>query len=281
MSYAQTTLLRALDRTDTARTQASDRIASGKKINSAIDDPIMFNRITETKASVSTTAIKLSILDEGMDRVDARDSTLNSMQEALQRFQELTTKASTGMYKTQDILPELKALKDSMLSLSNTADSRGLMFAGSSLNTPFAADAAGNVTYAGNTTPNIIDIEGVKMSGSVDGTPILQAFAAMTNVINTMNGGANPSIAQVTSVAGAVETLGQMRTDSAAQAAAANMIKTSLEARTDREGQSIENMESADIVAETLKFTESGNHYDDILKITGTELNRKRLLDYL
>lgn len=281
MSFTQNTLLRALTFTNDLKNQAADRISSGKKVASAIDDPIMFNRITETKASVSATGIKLSILEEGMDRIDGRDSTLDSMQEALQRFQELATKASTGLYKPQDILPELKGLKESMVSLANTKDSRGFMFAGTSNNTPFLQDALGNVSYAGNTSANLIDIEGVKIAGSIDGSPMLSVFSAVTNVINTMNAGNFPTIAQVGSLGTAVDTVGQLRTDSAAQAAAANMIKSSLTARTDRESTLIETMEAADPTEETIKFTEAKNHHEDILKITGTELNRKRLMDYI
>lgn len=281
MSYTQNTLLRALTYTNELKNQASDRISSGKKVASAIDDPIMFNRITETKASVSSTGIKLSILEEGMDRIDGRDSTLDSMQEALQRFQELATKASTGLYKVQDILPELKALKESMVSLGNTKDSRGFMFSGTTNNTPFVQDAFGNVSYAGNMSANVIDIEGVKISGSIDGSPLVSVFSAVTSVINTMSGGNFPSVAQVGAVGNSVDTVGQLRTDSAAQAAAANMIKTSLTARTDRESSLIETMEAADTTAETIKFTEAKNHHEDILKITGTELNRKRLMDYI
>lgn len=281
--FVKPTLLQALGTTDAQINDASKKIATGKKINSALDDPITFNRITTTKASVSETGIKLNTLEYGIDRLDARDSVLSSMQDTVMRFQELATMASTGIHKLTDILPEMRSLKESMISLANTSDASGLMFAGTAINvTPFVKDpVTGAVSYAGSTAEHMVEVEGVRLNGSINGAPFIAVFDAMDNVINSMTASTAPSAAMVADVKGSLETLISARTNAAAQAAGANMIKAALTARSDRESGEVSKMEDADITKETIKLTEGQKHYEAILKITGMELNRRRLMDFL
>ena len=280
--YVKPTLLQALKYVDSSINQASDRIASGKKINSALDDPIGFNRITQTKASVSETAIKLNTLDYGIDRLDARDQVLGSMQDTLMRFQELATMASSGIHQLKDLGPEMAALKEALISLGNSRDASGLMFAGTATTAPFVKDAVtGVVSYAGSTTENVIDVDGVKLNGSIDGTPLMDAFTAIDDILTTIAGGTAPTSAQVATVQAAIGTVVDTRTAAAAQAAGANNIKTALQSRSDRETDEVSRLESADMTAETIRLTEGQKHYEAILKVTGMELNRRRLMDFI
>lgn len=281
MAMVKPTLLQNLNRVDNQITQASNRISTGKRVNSALDDPIAFNRIAATRASVSQTAIKLNTLEYGIGRVDARDQVLDSMQETMMRFQELASMASSGIHKLTDIEPEMRALRETMISLANTKDASGLMFAGTSSVTPFVKDMSGSVVYVGSLSENVIDIDGVKLSGSVSGVPLLNAFAAMESVLANVNAGVPPSVVQVANVQNSVETILGMRTSAAAQAAGAVHIRNSLTARMDRETDQVNSMEAADETAEMIRYTEGQRQYEAILKVVGMELNRRRLMDYI
>ena len=280
--YIKPNLLQALTRVDTGINQATDRIASGKRINSALDDPIAFNRITSTKASVSETGIKLSTLDYGIGRLEARDQVLGSMQDTLMRFQELATMASSGIHRLADLAPEMASLKEALISLGNTSDASGLMFAGTASTAPFVKDpVTGVVSYAGAVTENVIDVDGVKLNGSINGTPLMAAFNAIDSVLATMAGGTPPTAAEVGSVQAAIGVLVDTRTGAAAQAAGATNIKSALTARSDRESEEVSRMEEADMTTETIRLTEGQKHYEAILKVTGMELNRRRLMDFI
>jgi flagellin-like hook-associated protein FlgL len=272
----------ALRTTDAGIETAQTRIATGKRINSAIDDAIGFNRITHTQASISATSVKLNTLEFGLERLNARDQVLGSMQETVMRFQELATMASTGINQLRDIEPEMRALKDALFSLANTQDAAGRMFAGSSNAQPFVLDpVTGAVTYAGAPTANVIDVDGVRINGSVVGTPLLSVFGALENVLASTAAGTAPSPALVTAVQNAVETLVGMRTAAGAQAAGANNIKSALTARSDREQEEVSRLQSADLTVETIRLTEGQRAYEAILRMTGMELNRRRLMDFL
>lgn len=272
----------ALRSIDADIVDAQTRIATGKRVNSAIDDAIGFNRIIHTQASISTSAIKLSTLEYGLDRLHARDQVLGSMQDALMRFQELATMASTGINQLQDIEPEMRALKDALLSLANSKDAGGLMFAGTSTATPFVKDpVTGVVSYVGSTVANVIDVDGVRIHGSAVGTPLMTMFAAIDDVLASTSAGTPPPPALVTAVQGAVDALVDMRTAAGAQAAGASNIKAALTARRDREREEVSRLESADLTAETIRLKEGQRAYEAVLKVTGMELSRRRLMDYL
>ena len=275
-------ILSNLYQTDVAINKASLNISTGKRVNSAIDDPVAFNRITAEKASISAIGIKLNTLDFGMGRLDARDQVLGSMQETATRFQELATQAMSGTNKLTDLLPEMKALRQTMISLGNTQDVNGYMFSGTSGVTPFGADpVTGATTYYGNTTTNVINVDGVTMDGTMDGTPLMTTFAAMDAVLTQITGGTPPTAAQLTSVQGAVNSVLDLRTSGAAQVSGANTLKGALQGSSDRQTQEVADLESADLTTETVNLTQGQQQYQAILKMTGTILNQRRLMDYM
>jgi len=275
-------LLNNLRITDHDMNQATERISSGKRVASARDDALSFARITTTKTSISSTGIALSTIDYGLSRLESRDQVLGSMQESLMRFQELATMASGGIFNLKDIAPEMNALEQAMLSLANTKDASGLMFAGTGTTTPFTQDPLTKVvTYNGTATSQTIEVHGITMSGSIDGTPLMDAFNAMRAALANIAGGTPPTKAQVQAIGNAVETMVGLRTAGAAEGAAAQNIQKSLIFRRDIESEEVARLESADITEETIKLNEGQKQFEATLKVTSMEINRRRLMDYL
>lgn len=274
-------LLSSLSATNRDIDTASLRISTDKKLNKASDDPSAFSRVMVTQSSISRTAVNLNMLEHGMGRLDARDQTLGSMQEAVQRFQELATMASSGLYKSSDILPEMQSLEKAMVSLANTKDASGFLFSGTSGLQPFTQDAAGVVAYQGSITPHTITVEGVTMSGSIDGSPLLGVFSAMRSVLSSMEAGTAVSTAQVGAVATGNETVLNLRTKGAAEASGAQMVMGSLGKRYDRERDEVDNLEKADLTTEMMNLTNAEKQREAILKVISMHLNQRRLFDYL
>lgn len=274
-------ILSAMKATNGIIDETSLRLSTGKRLNSASDDPMAFNRVAVTKTSISNTSVSLNVLEHGMNRLDARDQTLGSMQDTLARFQELATMASAGLYKLSDLLPEMKSLEKAMLSLANTKDASGYMFSGDSNIKPFDVDASGNAVYNGSPTAQKISVEGITISGAVAGTPLLGVFQAMRTVIATAEAGTPPTTAMVASVNTATETILSMRTEGAAEGAGAKQVINSLTKRYDREREEVTRLEEADMTLEMTRFTEAQKQYEAIMKITASRLNQRRLMDYL
>jgi flagellar hook-associated protein 3 FlgL len=272
-------IISAYARTSETMATASLRTSTGKRINSASDDPTGFNKLAVTKASLSTTGVNISSLEAGIGRTDARDQTLSSVQDAVDRFRELTTMAASGLNKLSDILPEMKSIAASVQSLGNTKDARGFMFAGTANTTPFTLDATGAVQYSGSGVSQQFTVEGITMSGSIDGSPLMDVFSAMGNVVNQMTAGTPPTTAQLDAVGLASETVLSLRTAGAAEAAGATRVVTALTARSDRESAEADSIEAADPTQELLNYTEGQKLQEAILKIMGTELNKRRLMD--
>lgn len=275
-------MLSHLRSTDAVINNASERISTGKKVNSAKDDALAFSRITTTKTSISSAGIALSTLDYGMSRLDSRDQTLSSMQEGLMRFKELATLSAGGIYNLKDIQPEMASLEQAMVSLGNTQDASGLMFSGDSSATPFVQDPTTKaVTYAGSATAQVINVEGITISGTVSGTPLIQTFNAMRAVLNSVAAGTKPTIAQVDALGTALDTVVGLRTAGAAEGAAAQNIQQSITSRRDGETNEMSRLESADITEETIKLQDGNKQYEAMLKITGMDLSRRRLMDFI
>ena len=261
--------------------KASERISTGERLNRASDDPSAFSRVMVTQSSISRTSVSLNMLERGMDRLDARDQTIGSMQDTMQRFQELATMASSGLYKTADILPEMKQLEQAMFSLGNSKDASGYMFSGTADVKPFAPDVAGNAVYQGSVTPHTINVEGISISGSVDGTPMLASFASMRSVIANLEAGTPVTSAQVGAIESANETLLNMRTTAAAEGAGAQQVINSLTKRYDRERTEVDDLKKADLTTEMMNLTEGEKQREAILKVISMHLTQRRLFDYL
>lgn len=260
---------------------ASLRISTGKRLNRASDDPSGFSRVMITNASISRSSVSLNVLERGMDRLDGRDQVLGSLIDVTQRFQELATMASSGLYKTQDILPEMQQLEKAALSMGNTRDASGFMFSGTADTQPFTTDAAGNASYNGTTTPFTINVEGVSISGSVNGTPLLQVFSAMRNVINRLESATPVTTADVGAVQTSSETILNMRTSAAAEASGAQAVINNITKRYDRERGEVDKLEKADMATEMVKLTEAQKQDEAILKVIAQHLNKRRLFDYI
>lgn len=260
---------------------ASLRISTGKRLNKASDDPSAFSRVMITQSSISKSGVHLNVLERGLDRLEARDQTLGSMMEVTQRFQELATMASSGLYKTEDILPEMQQLEKAAMSMGNTKDASGYMFSGTANVAPFSRDALQNIQYDGSTTPFTINVEGVSLSGSVDGTPLLQAFAAMRTVITALEGGTPVTTAMVGGVEAGAETILQMRTAAAAEVSGGQAVIDNITRRFDRERTEVDDLEKADMTTEMMALTEGEKQREAILKVISMHLNQRRLFDYI
>ena len=152
-----------------------EKIASGKKINRASDDPVGAVNLSVAKEQKAIIDQFSRNSDLAKTRLDLSDKTLDEFTSVLTRMTELTASAGNGIYDGfghQAILNEMRQLSEVALSLANTSDSMGRpLFAGrSSTDIPFIKDRDGNVEYKGDRGQHSVQIsESLNVATGIDG----------------------------------------------------------------------------------------------------------------
>ena len=105
-----------------------EKIASGKNINRASDDPVGAVNLSVAKEQKEIISQFLRNTTVANTRLDLSDKTLDELTTVLTRMTELTATAGNGIYDGfghQAILNEMKQLSEVAISLANTSDSLG------------------------------------------------------------------------------------------------------------------------------------------------------------
>ncbi|MEK9604627.1 MAG: flagellar hook-associated protein FlgL [Gammaproteobacteria bacterium] len=152
-----------------------EKIASGKKINRASDDPMGAVNLSAAKEQKSLIDQFTKNSDVAFMRLDLTDKTLDEMTSVLTRITELSATAGNGIYDGfghQAILQEIKQLSEVALGLANTSDSLGRpLFAGrSNVEVPFTKNVDGSISYNGDRGQHSVQIsESMTTATGIDG----------------------------------------------------------------------------------------------------------------
>jgi flagellin-like hook-associated protein FlgL len=281
-----TSLLTSLRITSAAIDRSTERLASGKRIQTAADSPLEFSRLMDTKTSLSSIGMSLNTLENSMSKLEERDSSLVTMQESLMRFKELAMKASSGSAlgtaSLKDILPEMDAIEQTIASQANGKGIDGYMFAGTANSQPFVRDPMTQaMTYTGTTQDQSVTVQGVTLNNTVNGAPLLKVFDALKSSLDSVKAGTPVTTAQLSDLDDALSSLIQIRTTGAAQSAAAASVQTNLTGRQELYSDQVKQIESTDYAEESVRLSEKNAQYQATLQALSMELNRKRLMDFL
>jgi len=131
------------------------RIATGKNILKASDDPIAAINISAAKEQKNRLERYESNINYGLNRLGAAEVAISEMQSVMIRIYELSIQAKNDTYNNVDrlaIKAEVTQLRALMADLANTRDSTGAaLFAGfKTQEDPFVADDQGRINYAGD-----------------------------------------------------------------------------------------------------------------------------------
>ncbi len=146
---------------DVARTQ--QQISSGKRIVDPSDDPVGAARVVELKQEMGARDQYLRNADAADAALSLEDSVLQQTTELLQRVQELTLQAGSGVQTAEDrrfLAAEIEARFDELVSLVNTRGPDGqYIFAGfRSDQPPFEVDGE-NIRYVGDSGQRQIQVD--------------------------------------------------------------------------------------------------------------------------
>ncbi len=155
--------------------QNQARIATGKNVLRASDDPIAAVNISVAKEQKSENARYIENIGRAKSKLELSENALSQASNLVTRIYELTILAENDTFSRADRITmkqEVSQLKDAMFQIVNSEDASGqALFAGYRVNNnAFTKDENGYVQYMGDRGNNFINIaENMTLSLGIDG----------------------------------------------------------------------------------------------------------------
>jgi flagellar hook-associated protein 3 FlgL len=155
--------------------QNQARIATGKNILKASDDPIAAVNISAAKEQKTENARYIENIGRAKSKLELSENALNQASNLITRIYELTILAENDTFSVADRVAmkhEVTQLKDSMFEIVNSEDASGqALFAGYKVNqNAFSRDENGYIQYMGDRGNNVVNIsENMTLSLGIDG----------------------------------------------------------------------------------------------------------------
>ncbi len=185
---------------------ANLQVTSGRRLNSASDDPAAAGELLRLQAQIDRFEQFAGNGFDAQGRLRFAESVLNSVINLLSVALE---KGVAGANDTQSaqtrsfLAQEVDRIKEQVLSLANSSFSGRFIFAGSKVDTrPFLVGASGSVVYAGDGLGNLIEVgDNIKVRSNIPGSEVFitatgSVFDALDALVAALQ--ANDS-AQITS----------------------------------------------------------------------------------
>ena len=139
-----------------------DQISSGRRVNTAADDPLAAGAalsIDRSLAELERFDLNANVL---ANRLNLQEGNLAQAGESLQRARELVIQAANAPLSTSDrasIAREIRQIRDNLLGIANGVDAAGrYLFGGTQDDRPPFVDASTGVTYVGDQTQRRVDV---------------------------------------------------------------------------------------------------------------------------
>jgi len=186
--------------------QTQDKVATGKKVLKASDDPV-------AAANISFVRDQKVMLDRFATNIDRAQTRLTLTENVVAESVNLLTRAyELGIQAKNDTLTavdrraisfEISQIRESMMSLANSKDVNGnYLFAGYRTNVqPFVSNEAGEVTFAGDRGVHSVQIsDSLRANTGLDGADVFMRvdidgttkpfFDVLTSMERELQGGA-------------------------------------------------------------------------------------------
>ena len=195
--------------------QTQDKVATGKKVLKASDDPV-------AAATISFVRDQKVMLDRFATNIDRAQTRLTLTENVVAESVNLLTRAyELGIQAKNDTLTavdrraisfEISQIRESMMSLANSKDVNGnYLFAGYRTNVqPFVSNEAGEVTFAGDRGVHSVQIsDSLRANTGLDGADVFMRvdidgttkpfFDVLTSMERELQGGAinNETVAEL------------------------------------------------------------------------------------
>lgn len=268
-----------------------EKLSTGRQINRPSDSPTGTNDAMRLRAQIAADTQHARNMQDGIAWMGTTDSAMSSMFDQVQRARDLLVQgASTGNTSPEArtaIATELTQIRESLFGLANTAYLGRPVFGGATGNpVAYTKDAAGNVTYVGDTNAVNRRIgEGVDVPVNVIGADALGddtsgLFAVLNNAINDLT--ANPT--NISSSLGGLdavtEKLKTAQADLGTRYARVEAAQTRMNSTTLDNKSALSDVENVDIAEAIMNLQLQQTAYQGALGATAQVIQRS-LLDFL
>jgi len=137
MRATQTTTYRSLqsflDRTSDRLANLQLQAATGKRVNRPSDDPTAISPILSARTQIQTSDRYIETIESGLDRTDAADGYLDSIENTLVRIKEISIASVNGSLSQTDMetyANEVSHLRESLLADANAQIDGKYLFSG-------------------------------------------------------------------------------------------------------------------------------------------------------
>jgi len=174
-----------------------EQMSSGKEVRRPSDDPFKVARTMELTEDISINERYSKNIDEGLGWLNSVESSMGLMTDALQTIREKTVAGGNVTNSTTErkaIADNIKALKDTIVSLGNTVFDGRYIFGGDKTTEPPFAIEAGKVEYNGSKNGIIREFApGVRMDVGVTGDKLLDLLGTIDNITTKLDKNESPS----------------------------------------------------------------------------------------
>jgi flagellar hook-associated protein 3 FlgL len=173
----------------TALSNLQEHLTSGKRVNTASDDPTAAAQAERALTRINRIQADQRALDAQKNSITQAESTLGDVNDVMQRFRELVVSAGSGVHTTAErviISAELQGLRDQVFALSNRKDTNGqpLFGALASALTPFVGPQATAPDYTFKGLPGQTASSEVAIPFTLDGDSAFMHQPARDHVFN-------------------------------------------------------------------------------------------------
>jgi flagellar hook-associated protein 3 len=240
------------------------RIATGKNVLRASDDPILAANISVAKEQSAKLDHYTTNIERGTLRLTMAETAMDHAVNSLTRIYELSVQANNDTYGPSErnaIKQEILQIKEQLLELANSKDAGGqALFGGfSTLDEAFSKDADGTITYKGDRGIPMVSIaDNMRLQTAIDGATVFQrvpsstgfttVFAVIEDVESIIDGGMQTRL-PLDDLQSAIAHVGDQRTVIGAQINKANSQSQVLEDRKLMFSENLSKMEDADLAA--------------------------------
>lgn len=188
--------LAAINQAQNNLSRAQTEVATGKRVNTAADDPIAASEILRTTSSLATNAQYVSNQQNATQLLGQTDTTLGQVGDLLQSVRTTIVSANNGALSDSDraaLGVELKSRLDALVSLANTKDGDGhFLFGGYRNDTVPFTKTTGGVSYAGDDGNRTIQVSASRqMPSTENGADVFNRIASGNGVFTTAASGSN------------------------------------------------------------------------------------------
>jgi flagellar hook-associated protein 3 FlgL len=165
------------------------QISSGKRIQTASDDPLGAAQAVQLSSQSATLAQYSTNQSAALTSLQQEDSTLTSVGNVVQSIQTLVNRAGNASFNDTDrasMATQLQGYRDNLMTLSNSTDANGnYIFSGFKGSTqPFTDNASGTgATYAGDNGQRQVQIsDGRSINVADNGATVFQSVSPNESV---------------------------------------------------------------------------------------------------